>query len=181
MSQSEYSGLTKSEKRRLADPKGRDASIQKNGYPKLEIRYNQGLFKVPKHGAIHGLPCNENDKTLKTEKNAIGLINSLVDMANKPNIIWYRDGEYQGGTAHGCKCIHLFDLDTNIIAVYQKQPDGSNLFLTTCELDDIERDHLKASNGNFVTKKILNQQKGISLNSQTNINNENINKNDGLQ
>jgi hypothetical protein len=80
---------------------------------------------------------------------------------------------YQGGTPRGCNCINLFDPETNLIAVYQKQSDGSNLFLTTCELTIIEIDHLKANNGNFVTERILKEQSAVSLNIQDNTNNNN--------
>ena len=83
-------------------------------------------------------------------------------MPNRQNIVWYTDGQYQGGTPRGCDCVNLFDPDTNLIAVYQKQPDGSNLFLTTCTLTDRESGHLKSTNGNFVTEKILDQQNWVS-------------------
>lgn len=83
-------------------------------------------------------------------------------MPNRKNIVWYTDGQYQGGTPRGCNCINLFDLDTNLIAVYQKQSDGSHLFLTTCTLTDKEIDHLKATNGNFVTERVLKEQKAVS-------------------
>ena len=80
---------------------------------------------------------------------------------------------YQGGTPRGCNCINLFDPETNLIAVYQKQSDGSNLFLTTCELTVIEIDHLKTNNGNFVTEIILKEQSAVSPNFQDNTNNNN--------
>ena len=83
-------------------------------------------------------------------------------MPNRENIVWYTNGQYQGGTARGCDYVNLFDPDTNVIAVYEKQPDGSNLFLTTCTLTDRENDHLKSTNGNFVTEKILDQQNWVS-------------------
>ena len=162
MPQQEYSDITKSEKRKLPDPRGRDRSINVNGYPRLDLRFNQVEFKTPKHGGDHGLPVDNNGKTLKTEANAIALRDSLVNMPNKANIVWYTDGQYQGGTDHGCASVNLFDPDTNIIAVYEKQPDGSNLFLTTCTLTETERDHLKSTNGNFVTDKILEQQNWVS-------------------
>jgi hypothetical protein len=80
---------------------------------------------------------------------------------------------YQGGTPRGCNCINLFDPETNLIAVYQKQSDGSNLFLTTCKLIRIEIDHLTANNGNFVTERILKEQSAVSPNIQDNTNNNN--------
>ena len=173
MPQQEYSGMTKSERRQLPDPIGRDRFINVNGYPRVDLRFNQVEFKTPKHGRDHGLPVGNNGKTPKTEANAIALQDSLVDMPNRENIVWYTDGQYQGGTARGCDCVNLFDPDTNVIAVYEKQPDGSNLFLTTCTLTDRERAHLKSTNGNFITEKILEQQnEGIGItpidNSQSN-------------
>ena len=46
MSQQEYSGMTKSEKRKLPDPLGRDRSINVDGYPELNLRFNQVEFKT---------------------------------------------------------------------------------------------------------------------------------------
>ena len=162
MPQPEYSGMTKSERRQLPDPKGRDSLIQIEGYPRLDIRFNQVEYKTPKHGKDHGLPIGKNGKTPKTEANVIALRDSLIDMANSQNIIWYTDGQYQGGTERGCDCVNLFDPDRNLIAVYQKQQDGNYLFLTTCTLTDRERDHLRSTNGNFLTQKILDQQNWVS-------------------
>jgi hypothetical protein len=164
MPQQKYSGMTKSERRQLPDPIGRDRSINVDGYPRLDLRFNQIEFKTPNHGKDHGLPVDKNGKTPKTEANAIVLRDSLVDMANNQDIIWYTDGQYQGGTQRGCGSVNLFDPNTNVIAVYQKQRDGSCLFLTTCKLVPAEVKHLQDSNGNFLTEKMINQQNAISTN-----------------
>jgi len=87
-------------------------------------------------------------------------------MPNSQDIVWYTDGQYQGGTQRGCDCVNLFDPDTNLIAVYQKQPDGSNLFLTTCKLTPLEVKHLKDTNGNFLPEKMIKQQSAVSTNIQ---------------
>jgi hypothetical protein len=92
MPQQEYSGMTKSEKRQLPDPIGRDRSINVDGYPRLDLRFNQVEYKTPKHGKDHGLPVGKTGKTPKTEANAIGLRDSLVAMPNRENIVWYTDG-----------------------------------------------------------------------------------------
>ena len=162
MPQQEYSALTKSERRQLPDPLGRDRFIEVDGSPRLDLRFNQVQFKTPKHGPDHGLPVDSKGKTPKTEENALALRNSLLDTPNKPNVIWYKEGMYQGGTPRGCDSVNLFDPDTNLIDVYQKQPDGSNLFLTTCKLTRMEADHLKATNGNFVTERVLKEQNSVS-------------------
>lgn len=176
MPQQNYSSLTKSERRQLADPLGRDGSIEMDGYPRLDLRFNQVEFKTPKHGPDHGLSTDDNGKTPKTEANALALRDSLIDMPNKPNVIWYKEGMYQGGTPRGCKSVNVFDPETNLIAVYQKYPNGTNLFLTTCKLTRMEIDHLKANNGNFVTERILNEQSAVSTQII-----ENTNNNNGLQ
>jgi hypothetical protein len=174
--QEQYSGLTKSERRQLADPRGRDGSVEVDGYPRLDIKFNQVEFKTLKHGVDHGLPTDDKGKTPKTEANAIALRDSLIDMPNRKKIVWYTNAQYQGGTPRGWDCVNLFDNDTGVIAIYQKQPDGSNLFLTTCKLTQMERDHLKATNGNFVTERILKEQSAVSTKII-----ENTNNNNGLQ
>jgi len=156
MPQHEYSGMTKSERRQLPDPIGRDRSINVDGDPRLDLRFNQVEFKTP-----------------KTESNAIALRDSLIDMPNNQDIIWYTDGQYQGGTQRGYDSVNLFDPDTNAIAVYQKQPDGSCLFLTTCKLVSAEVKHLQDSNGNFLTEKMLNQQNAVSTNIHDSTNTKN--------
>lgn len=173
MSQEDYSGLTKSEKRQLADPKGRDGCIQIDGYPQLNIRFNQVEYKTPKHGKDHDLPVDGTGKTPKTETNAIALRDSLIDMATSQDIIWYTDGQYQGGTQRGCDSVNLFDPNRNLIAVYQKQPDGSYSFLTTCKLVPAEVKHLQDSNGNFLTEKVINQQSAVSTNIHDSTNTKN--------
>ena len=173
MPQQEYSDMTKSERRQLPDPIGRDRSINVDGYPRLDLRFNQVEFKTPKHGKDHGLPVDKTGKTPKTEANAIALRDSLIDMPNSQDIIWYTDGQYQGGTQRGCGSVNLFDPDTNVIAVYQKQPDGSSLFLTTCKLVPAEVKHLQDSNGNFLSEKMINQQNAISTNIHDSTNTKN--------
>ena len=173
MPQQEYSGMTKSERRQLPDPIGRDRSINVDGYPQLDLRFNQVEFKTPKHGKDHGLPVDKTGITPKTEANAIALRDSLIDMPNNQDIIWYTDGQYQGGTQRGCDSVNLFDPDTNVIAVYQKQPDGSCLFLTTCTLVPAEIKHLENSDGNFLTEKMVNQQNAVSTNIHDSTNTKN--------
>ena len=173
MPQQEYSGMTKSERRQLPDPIGRDRSINVDGYPRLDLRFNQIKFKTPKHGKDHGLPVDKTGKTPKTEANAIALRDSLIDMPNNQDILWYTDGQYQGGTQRGCDSVNLFDPNTNVIAVYQKQPDGSCLFLTTCKLVPAEVKHLQDSNGNFLTEKMINQQNAVSTNIHDSTNTKN--------
>lgn len=158
----QFNDLTKWERRNLPDPQGRDRSINVDGSPRLDLRFQQVKYKTPKHGKDHGLPVGNNGKTANNEANAIALRDSLVDMANRKNVIWYTDGQYQGGTDRGCDCVNLFDPDTNIIAVYKKEKDGNNLFLTTCTLNENEAAHLESTNGNFLTDNNLQQQNWVS-------------------
>ena len=162
MPQQEYSALMKLQKRQLPDPQGRDGLIIVGNYPQLDLRFNQVEYKTSKHGVAHGLCVDSNGKTPKSE--AISLRNSLLDMPNRPNIKQFSNGQYQGGTPKSCDSINLFDLDTNLIAVYKKFPDGSYLFLTTCKLNQIERQNLIVTDGNFMTEKVLNNLKAVSTN-----------------
>ena len=88
MPQQQYSGMTKSERRQLPDPRGRDGVIKVEGYPQLDLRFNQVEYKTPKHGPDHGLPKESNGKTPKTDANILALRNSLLDMPNRQNIVW---------------------------------------------------------------------------------------------
>lgn len=96
-------------------------------------------------------------------------------MANRPTVIWYQDGMYQGGTARGCNCINIFDPGRNLIAVYQKQPNENNLFLTSFKVTPMEKEHLMATGGNFVRERVLNEQKALTTQIK-----DNKNKNNGL-
>ena len=91
------------------------------------------------------IAIDKTGKTPKTEANAIALRDS----------------------------VNLFDPDSNLIAVYQKEPDGSYLFLTTCKLVRSEVTHLQKSNGNFLTERMIKQQNAISTNVQNSTNTKN--------
>jgi hypothetical protein len=181
MLQVEYSSMTKSKKRQLADPKGRDAVIEIENRSKRTIRYNQLKYKISKHGKDHNLPVNASNKTPKTEDNILSLRQSLIDMANKNNgVTWYTtNAQYQGGTPRGCESVNIFDEETRVIAVYQKQADESYLFLTTCTLSELEVDHLISTRGNFLTEEMIKQKTALSTNVEsTNIENLTNTEND---
>ena len=122
MPQQEYISLTPEQKRNLPDH--RDGFITVEGHPKLTARYNQVIFKTPKHGKIHGLPTDENGKTPKTEKNALALRDSLVKMTEREGILWFDNGGYQKGTERGYDSVNIYDQENRVIAVFKKQEDG---------------------------------------------------------
>ena len=147
--------MTKEEKRNLPDP--RDGFIREEGHPHLTARYGQIYFKTPAHGKSHGLPTNENGKTPKTEKNALAMRDSIVNMPKRKKIVWFENGMYQGGTERGYDSVNLFDNETNTIAVFKKPEDGTDIeFSTTTRLTKSEREYLFNSGGNFVTDNNLN-------------------------
>lgn len=112
---------------------------------------------TPDHGKVHGLPIDEKGRTPKTEKNALALRDSIVNMPKRKNIIWFDNGMYQGGTDRGYNSANIFDKDTNTIAVFRKDENGEyNRFTTTCRLTKTERKYLFSSKGNFVTGNNLN-------------------------
>ena len=154
--------LTKEQRRNLPDP--RDGFIMKEGHPNLVVRYGQVKWKTPAHGEIHNLPTNENGKTPNTEENNLALRDSLVDMPNRKDIIWFDNGMYQGGTERGYDSVNIFDKETDTIAVYRKDKNGNySRFTTTCKLTEKERDYLFKSGGNFVTENNLNNPEVLPI------------------
>ena len=153
MPHQEYTSLTKEQRRNLPD--ARDGFIDVEGHPHLVARYGQVKFKTPAHGRVHDLPTNENGKTPKTEKNALTLRDSIVNMPNRKDIVWFDNGMYQGGTERGYDSVNLYDHETQVIAVFRKQENGECLFSTTCKVSAKEEAHLFESGGNFVTENNL--------------------------
>jgi hypothetical protein len=93
----------------------------------LKIRAEDGVTDIVIMlflGLIHGLPVNENGKTAKTEENVIGLRNSLVNMVNKENSVWFDQRMYQGGTERGYGSMNIYDQDKRVIAIYKKAQEG---------------------------------------------------------
>nr|WPV76467.1 hypothetical protein [Naviculales sp.] len=74
---------------------------------------------------------------------------SIVGMPNRDNIKWFDDGTYQAGTDREFEVIHIYDLDTRVIAVFKKDTGD---FVTTCQLTEKEDAELKAT-GNFGGRK----------------------------
>jgi hypothetical protein len=162
MPQQNFSGLTPQQKRDLPD--ARDGFIREKGHPHLGVGYNQVKFKTPDHGSAHRLPVNEKGRTPKTEKNALILRDSILNMPNRKNIIWFDNGMYQGGTIRGYDSVNLYDPDTEVIAVFKKRSNGQySRFATTCKLTDMERDFFLSSGGNFVTEPNLKDPKVLHI------------------
>ena len=77
--------MSKAGRRQLAGPQGREASININmdGYPRLDLRFNQVLYTTPKHCEIHRLLVNGKDKVDKTNANEIAMRDSIIDLVKK--------------------------------------------------------------------------------------------------
>jgi hypothetical protein len=73
---------------------GGAASINIDDYPRLTLRFNQLLYKTPKHGNIYGLPLNAKGKVEKTEANALFIRDSIINSAKKDTTQWYVNGQY---------------------------------------------------------------------------------------
>ncbi len=106
-------------------------------------------YKVGKHGAVYGLPYSIKQKgetkTQKTDQNTLEMMRAIVDMPNRRNVQWFEDGTYQRDTKLGFSAIHIYDQDTQIIAVFKI---STGAFVTTCQLNDDEHNELQAT-GNF--------------------------------
>jgi hypothetical protein len=69
---------------------------------------------------------------------------SIEDMPDKPNAICFDqdDVTYQGWTARGFPAIYIFDDDTKVIGVYNKQTGN---FFTSCQLKEHQETELKTT------------------------------------
>lgn len=147
MPHEEFSSLTKAERRAL--PHKNDMTIIAEGYPELHVGFYQSKYKVGKHGAIHGLPYeikpNGGTKTEKTDENTLAMMESIVQMPNRRKVKWFKNGIYQGGTDREFEAIHIYDPETQVIAVFNK---STGKFVTTCLLTPGEVAELKET-GNF--------------------------------
>jgi hypothetical protein len=146
MPHQEFTDLTKEERRQL--PHHHDKIIDVEGHQRLRVGFWQSRFKVADHGAVHGLPYsvknNGGTKTEKSDDNALSMMQSIEDMPHRPNQIWFDqdDVTYQGGTDREFYAIYIFDDDTKVIAVFNKQTGN---FVTTCQLRRKEEIELKTT------------------------------------
>ena len=118
-------------------PHHHDKIIDVEGRLWLRVGFWQVRFKVADHDALYGLPYsvknNGGTKTEKSDDNALSMMQSIEDMLNWPKIIWFDQDNvtYQGGTDRVFYAVHIFDGNTKVIAVSNKQTGN---FVTTREL-----------------------------------------------
>jgi hypothetical protein len=62
MPQQYYNGLTPKERRYIPDGMKRDKIIEREGYTKLCLPYEQIKFKICDHGGLHDVPYSINSK-----------------------------------------------------------------------------------------------------------------------
>jgi hypothetical protein len=113
-----------------------DKLIVAEGHSPLRIGFLQAKHKISKHGAIHALTYtlkqNNTTKTEKTEENILTMMESIQNMTNRPNTIWFYDETtfYQKITERGFGAIYIFDDDKKIVAVLKKKQEiFYNLFV----------------------------------------------------
>jgi hypothetical protein len=146
MPHQEFVGLTKEERRQVPHPY--DKIIHVEGHPRLRVGFWQSRYKVPDHGALHGLPYsvknNGGTKTEKSDDTALAMMQSIEDMPHRPNAIWFDqdDVTYQGGTDREFPAVYIFDDDTKVVAVFNKQTGN---FVTTCQLTEKQEIELKTT------------------------------------
>lgn len=146
MPHQEFTNLTKEERRQL--PHHHDKIIDVEGHPRLRVGFWQSRFKVADHGALHGLPYsvknNNGTKTEKSDDNALSMMQSIEDMPHRPNATWFDqdDVTYQGGTDRGFPAVYIWDDDTKVVAVFNKQTGN---FVTTCLLTEEQETELKTT------------------------------------
>jgi hypothetical protein len=142
----EFDGLTKEERHQV--PHHHDKIIDVEGHPQLRVGFWQSRYKVPDHGALHGLPYsvknNSGTKTEKSDDTALAMMQSIEDMSHRPNAMWFDQDDviYQGGTDREFPAVYILDNDTKVIAVFNKQTGN---FVTTCQLTEKQETELKVT------------------------------------
>lgn len=65
------------------------------------------------------------------------MIRSIENMFHRPNVLWFDqdDVTYQGGTDREIAAVYIFDDDSQIAAVFNKQTGD---LITTCQLETDE-------------------------------------------
>lgn len=145
MPQVDYEAMPTAEKRLLDDPN--DRVIEQDNQPRIRLAFNQIRFKTPKHGKIHGLPVDESGKASKND--APILIDKLEQQAYSEKTKWYKNESFQDQDS-----VNLYSPHNGILTVYKKI-NGENVFLTTLLMTNQEFEHFEATNGHFVSEKIL--------------------------
>jgi hypothetical protein len=146
MPHQEFDGLTKEDRRQV--PHHHDKIIDVEGHPRLRVGFWQSRYKVPDHGSLHGLlysvKNNGGTKTEKSDDTALAMMQSIEDMPHRPNAIWFDQDEaiYQGGTDRAFPAVYIFDDDTKVVAVFNKQTGN---FVTTCQLTEKQETELKGT------------------------------------
>ena len=74
----------------------------------------------------------------------MAMMQSIEDMSHRPSAMWFDqdDVTYQGGTDREFPAVYIFDDDTKVIAVFNKQTGN---FVTTCQLTEKQETELKAT------------------------------------
>ena len=146
MPHQEFVGLTKGDRRQVPHPY--DKIIDVEGRPRLWVGFWQSRYKVPDHGAVHGLPYtvkeNGMTQTAKSDDTALAMMQSIQDRPHRPNAIWFdqEDVIYQGGTDREFPAIFIYDSKNQVIAVFNKQTGN---FVTTCQLTEKQKTELNAT------------------------------------
>jgi hypothetical protein len=186
MPQEAYSSLTRGQKKALLNSEF-DMAIKYEGKPELLVGFNQASEKVYKHGAVHGVPNSlkpdGTTKSQRTDENTLQMMKSVVNMPYRKNIKWFLDGTYQKDTPRGFRAIHIYDLDTRVVAVF-RQVNG--IFVTTFQLSvDEELELMSTNNCGGDINNISGKGKNLPLQTVVNTFNNNstaispINQTDG--
>jgi hypothetical protein len=170
MPHQEFTDLTKEQRRQVSYH--HDKIIDVEGHPRLRVGFWQSRYKVSDPGTLHGLPYsvknNGGTKTEKSDDTVLAIMKSIKDMLHRPNAIWFDqdDVAYERGTDRDFPAVYIFDDDTKVVAIFNKQTGN---FVTTCQLTENQETELKATHNfdggeGWFTRKVYNLlPKGITL------------------
>ena len=130
-------------------PNAKDRCILVESRPELIIRRGQAQFKTKDHGALAGLPYkikkDGSTSTARTEANIDEFMDTVEEIVENPNSIWFEEGTYQGGTSREVESINIYNEEENRIAIFKR---STGEFITFCEPDEDEQNDL-IKTGNF--------------------------------
>ena len=157
-------------------PNPKDRWVLVESRPELVIRRGQAQFKTKDHGALTGLPYkikkNGGTSTLRTEENVDIFMDSVEEIAEDSNSIWFEEGTYQGGTTREVESINIYNEEKNRIAIFKR---STGEFITVCEpTEDEANDIMKTGNFGGQLGWFSGQGKNLlpQVNSQQNVGNE---------
>ena len=70
-------------------------------------------------GLPYKIKKNEGTSTARTEANIDGFMDTVEEIVENPNSIWFEEGTYPGGTSREVESINIYNEEENRIAIFK--------------------------------------------------------------